>query len=372
MDTERIRQCLALQQLLPLYDGTLSRLLVYFGSPEAVWQSDWRSWNRLGLTTLTTHELGYLQHNGCSSHDHRQQIDSWQTALGRVDARVIALTDDQYPRLLRTLYDPPPLLYLRGQVAALQQPLLAIVGSRRASAVGLRLAEQISAEVGSAGLGIASGLALGIDGAAHLGGLRAGAKGVAVMATGIDQVYPRRHQALAEQLLGNGCLVTELPPGMSPQRHHFPRRNRVISGLSLGVLVVEAALPSGSLITAGTAADQGREVFALPWSPLHRGGAGCLRLLRDGATMVQCVDDILAELGPLCEVNRELVAPVNSAEDDLEGNQRRLLQLLGRDAVTADELAIHSGLPVDRVLVELSVLELAGRVERSDYGYQRV
>lgn len=372
MNTQSTRQCLALHQLLPLYDGSLSRLLVHFGSPEAVWESNWQHWHQLGLTTLAPNELGYLQRTGCHSRDRREQIESWEQALRRVDAQVIALTDERYPPLLRTLFDPPPLLYLRGQAAALRQPLLAVVGSRRASAVGLRMAEQLSAEVGSSGVGIASGLALGIDGAAHRGGLRAGVAGVAVMATGIDEIYPRRHQELAEQLLSKGCLVTELPPGMRPLRHHFPRRNRIISGLSLGVLVVEAALPSGSLITASTAAEQGREVFALPWSPLHAYGAGCLHLLRDGATMVQSVDDILAELGPLATNNRELIAPGCFAEDELDGIQRRLLDLLGHEAVTVDELAMHSGFAVDRVLVELSVLELTGRIERSDFGYRRV
>jgi DNA processing protein len=148
-------------------------------------------------------------------------------------------------------------------------------------------------------LHICSGLALGIDSAAHRGALATGGKSVAVMATGIDRVYPQRHQALAAQLEQAGCLVTEFLPGTPPLRHNFPKRNRIISGLSLGVLVIEAALPSGSLITAGTALEQGREVFALPWSMLHDGGRGCLQLIRDGAKMVQDVDDILEELGSL-------------------------------------------------------------------------
>ena len=198
---------------------------------------------------------------------------------------------------------------------------------------------------------------------------------MAVVATGIDQVYPRRHGDLAEAMLQRGCLVSEFAPGVPVRRHHFPQRNRIISGLSLGVLVVEAALPSGSLITAGTALEQGREVFALPWSPLHPGGAGCLHLLRDGAKMVQSLDDILEELGPLLGAQGDLfrVQPVTDPEAGaLPADQRRLLALLGYESVPVDELVSISGLPVARVLADLSRLELSGRVARSEGGYIRV
>ena len=191
-------------------------------------------------------------------------------------AIALAIDDERYPPLLRVIHDPPPLLYVRGDPAVLQEPHLAVVGSRRASPAGLRVAQILTGQVARAGLHICSGLALGIDGAAHRGALEAGGKSVAVMATGIDTIYPHRHLALAAQLEQAGCLVTEFPPGTPPLRQNFPKRNRIISGLSLGVLVVEAALPSGSLITAGAALEQGREVFALPWSMLHDGGRGCL------------------------------------------------------------------------------------------------
>lgn len=285
-------------------------------------------------------------------------------------AVALVIDDECYPPLLRAIHDPPPLLYVRGDPAVLQEPHLAVVGSRRASPAGLRAAQILTGQVVRAGLHICSGLALGIDGAAHRGALEAGGKSVAVMATGIDTVYPRRHLALAAQLEQAGCLVTEFPPGTPPLRQNFPKRNRIISGLSLGVLVVEAALPSGSLITAGAALEQGREVFALPWSMLHDGGRGCLQLIRDGAKMVRGVDDILEELGPLYAVQQDCFA-VTPSGLNAPPDESWLLSLVGFEVVTLDELVQSSARPVAQVLGELSALELTGQVARTAGGYIR-
>jgi DNA processing protein len=293
-----------------------------------------------------------------------------KAAARAASAKVLAIDDEGYPPLLRAIYDPPPLLYVRGDPAVLLEAHLAVVGSRRASPAGLRVAEVLSGQLASAGLHICSGLALGIDSAAHRGALATGGKSVAVMATGIDRVYPQRHQALAARLEQAGCLVTEFPPGTPPLRHNFPKRNRIISGLSLGVLVIEAALPSGSLITAGTALEQGREVFALPWSMLHDGGRGCLQLIRDGAKLVQDVDDILEELGPLYALQRDFAMaepPGRRAPPD----ESWLLTLVGYEVVALDELAQRSSRPVAQVLAELSTLELTGQVVRTAGGYIR-
>ncbi len=297
------------------------------------------------------------------------QAKSAARALG---ATALDIDDECYPALLRAIHDPPSLLYVRGDPALLLEAQLAVVGSRRASPAGLRLAQLLSGQLVSAGLHVCSGLALGIDSAAHRGALEAGGKSVAVMATGIDRIYPQRHQALAAQLQQAGCLVTEFPPGTPPLRHNFPRRNRIISGLSLGVLVVEAALPSGSLITAGTALEQGREVFALPWSMLHEGGRGCLQLIRDGAKMVQNVDDILEELGPLCALQRcGANAPASRAASDALPEESWLLALVGFEVLALDELVQRSARPVAQVLGELSALEITGQVARTAGGYIR-
>lgn len=292
-------------------------------------------------------------------------------ALAAADADIISLADDRYPPLLRTIYDPPSRLYVRGDAELLRQPQLAVVGARRATAMGLRAAEELSAAAVRAGLHICSGLALGIDGAAHRGAIDGGGRTVAVMATGVETVYPRRHQALGQQILASGCLVTEYPPGTPPRRGNFPRRNRIISGMSLGVLVIEAALPSGSLITANSALEQGREVFALPWSIAHTGGAGCLRLLRDGAKMVLGIDDILQELDSLYGLQLDMLGDM-ATEDAADDEEPLLLSLLGYEPVEVDVLVSRSGLPVASVMSQLSALEIRGVVVRSTGGYLRV
>ncbi|QFU74176.1 DNA-protecting protein DprA [Halioglobus maricola] len=294
--------------------------------------------------------------------------DPLRAALNAVDASVLSLADDNYPPLLREIPDPPPLLYARGDLSLLREPQLAIVGARSATVAGLKLAEQIAATVVEAGLHICSGLARGVDGAAHRGALRGGGKTVAVMASGIDILYPARHRALGEDICRAGCLITEFPPGVTPRPEFFPRRNRIISGMSLGTLVVEAALPSGSLITAQTALEQGREVFALPWSPAHKGGAGCLKLLRDGAKMVTRVDDILEELGALHGLQLDLLQQAEAGTT----TRSAVLDLLGCEVVTLDGLIEASGSPAAEVVAELSRLELGGHIERSAGGYIRV
>lgn len=298
-------------------------------------------------------------------------VTNAKAAAKAVGAIAIDIDDERYPALLRAIYDPPPLLYVRGDPAPLLEAQLAVVGSRRASAAAMRLAQALSSQLVKTGLHICSGLALGVDGAAHLGALEGGGKSVAVMATGIDSVYPRRHQMLAGQLQQTGCLVTEFSPGTPPLRQNFPKRNRIISGLSLGVLVVEAALPSGSLITAGTAMEQGREVFALPWSILHEGGRGCLKLIRDGAKMVQDANDILEELGPLYALQQASYAAVSAGSPHMAPRRSWLLALVGFEAVALDELVKCSGRPVGQVLAELSALELAGQVTRTAGGFIR-
>ncbi|MEZ5568409.1 MAG: DNA-processing protein DprA [Halioglobus sp.] len=290
----------------------------------------------------------------------------------RAPAMLVRRKDAGYPPLLSSIHDPPEALHVRGNPAALLQPHLAIVGSRRASSAGLRLASQLAGGLADAGLVVCSGLALGIDGAAHAGALAAGGVTVAIMATGIDTVYPRRHRALAARLAEKGCLVTEFPPGTPPRREHFPQRNRIISGLSLGVLVVEATPGSGSLITARAALEQGREVFALPWSALHQGGRGCLQLLRDGAKMVERVEDVLEELGPLYRLHSEALstARVDPTAADMVAPSP-LLRLIGFETTSLDQLVTDSGTPVADVLRELAALELSGVVARVPGGYIR-
>lgn len=252
-----------------------------------------------------------------------QQMQACDAALSACDGWVITPDHPNYPALLKSAPDCPVLLYGRGDPSALMMPQVAVVGSRSASAIGLRHAYQFSKVLAQSGFYITSGLALGIDGAAHQAALDMNQPTIAVMGTGVDRIYPHWHDAMAADILQKGgVLLSELPPGTAPLPAHFPRRNRIISGLSVGVLVVEAALKSGSLITARQALEQGREVFALPGPIDHPGSRGCHQLLREGAVLVERVDDIAAELGALLSINQ---AVDDRCQNSIPLDQKRIL-----------------------------------------------
>lgn len=369
MDVADTRLCLLLHSVPGLDDATLCRLLIRCGGPVGIAGADRDMWLEAGLSGAVASALAQSLRSGrAAGFDSDAQL----RALAAADAQILPVTDHLYPPLLRAIHDPPPLLYLRGDPSVLAQAQLAMVGSRRASHAGLRAASMLASEAVAAGLQICSGLAQGIDGAAHRGALAAGGNTVAVVATGIDMVYPARHRGLADELLQTGCMVSEFPPGMQPLKHNFPRRNRIISGLSLGVLVVEAALPSGSLITARTALEQNREVFTLPWSIFHAGGAGCLRLLRDGAKLVIGIEDVLDELGQLYALQQQLFPlPATPTQQKLTASQQQVLEMLGYETTSADQLGSMSDMPVAQLMSELSALELLGFVSRCPGGYMR-
>lgn len=280
--------------------------------------------------------------------------------------------DDDYPKLLRELPDAPVVLYVHGERALLAQSQLAIVGSRNPTPGGRENAHAFGAALARVGLVITSGLALGVDGAAHRGALAGGGATIAVAGTGLDRVYPARHRELAHAIVQHGALVSEFPLGTPPKPENFPIRNRLISGLSLGTLVIEAALQSGSLITARLAAEQGREVFALPGSIHAPQSRGCHALIRQGAKLVETAQDVLEELGPLAlaarsdaDVTSSNPSVVNSAEADL-------LEHLGFDPIPMDTLIARSGLTAENVSSMLLRLELRGLVLAGPGGtYQR-
>jgi len=280
--------------------------------------------------------------------------------------RVIARGDDGYPELLAQISRPPPQLYVRGDPGLLHMPSIAIVGSRNPTQSGARDAFEFARHLGGAGFCIVSGLAEGIDTAAHRGALDAGAITVAFLGHGIDRVYPASNRDLAHEVARHGALVSEFPLGTHPDRSLFPQRNRLISGLSLGTLVIEAARRSGSLITARHAGEQGREVFALPGSihnPLSR---GCHQLIRQGAKLVETADDIVAELAPLAShvLQNTLESTTNEPPVDVQDDEYlELKKYLSHDPTSIDELAENSGLTIDQVSSMLLILELEGVVE---------
>lgn len=274
--------------------------------------------------------------------------------LDAPDHHLIAWGDPRYPGTLLALGHPPPVLYYLGDIGILGQPAFAIVGSRSATAQGRENARAFAHALSDAGLVIVSGLAVGIDGAAHEGALEGRAGTLAVVGTGLDRVYPARHRELAHRIVAHGGLVSEFPPGTPPLDFNFPRRNRLISGLSQGVLVVEAALHSGSLITARYAGEQGRDVFAIPGSIHSPLSKGCHKLLREGAKLVETAQDVLEEMG--------LAAPRLQSEASEPMSGSAVLDALGADPAHVDALVTRTGLPTDEVVVQLTALEIAGEV----------
>ncbi|HET9977340.1 MAG TPA: DNA-processing protein DprA [Burkholderiaceae bacterium] len=299
--------------------------------------------------------------------DHDALMQATRAWLAAGPARgIVVLGDAAYPPALLESPDPPLLLYAIGRIEALALPSIAIVGSRNPSAQGRDNARAFAEHLGRAGLAVVSGLALGIDGAAHEGALAAGAVTVAVMGTGADRIYPARHRALAHRIVdGGGLLVTEFDVGMPPLPEHFPQRNRIIAGLARGTLVVEAALPSGSLSTARAAADAGREVFAIPGSIHAPQSRGCHALIKQGAKLVESAADVLEELS----WRPSPPAAVGSAPEPAAD---ALLDALGHDPVTLDALAARTGESAATLGARLLELELDGHVARLPGGlFQR-
>jgi DNA processing protein len=336
---------------------TARRLLEQFGTPGAVLRAPAQRLRQL-LRPAQAGALARALQPDAAFDAHCAAIDAW---LATPNHHLLAPDDPAYPAGLRQLADPPLLLYVVGRPALLAGPALAVVGSRNASAQGLRNAERFAEALSHAGLAVVSGLALGIDAAAHRGGLRGAGSTVAVVGTGADRIYPARNAALARQIAEQGCLLSEYPLGTTPRPENFPKRNRLISALARGVLVVEAAAGSGSLITARLALDLGREVYAIPGSIHSALSKGCHALLRDGATLVESADDILGQLGGA-------VAPAPDARF-----VDALLDAIGYDPATADVLAGRLGLGAAELHGQLLALELAGLLERLPGGiYQRV
>lgn len=328
-------------------------LLQALGSARAIWEAPERELAAAGLDRKTLQELAAARRKvdpAVETH-HLQRFGA--TAITRLDAR--------YPARLQEIYDPPPVLYVKGELDAPEVPALAIVGTRGATQYGRMAAEQLAGELARAGVTVVSGLALGIDGAAHRGALAAGGRTIAVLGNGLDRIYPSQHARLAEQIVGQGALVTEFPLGTKPDATNFPRRNRVISGLTSGTLVVEAGERSGALITAAFAAEHGRDVFAVPGSIFSPMSKGTNALIRDGATPVTSSEDVLAELQP-ARIPRQLTVQDILPLDETE---RALISILGAEPTHIDEIARAASLPMSAVSAGLAMMELKGLVRQT-------
>jgi DNA processing protein len=344
--TEDAALWVALSQTAGLGSQELRALLSQFGTPDQIYGA-----KLVDLSRVVPENVARKINSGPDSAAAAPAL-AWLKKPGN---HLLTLADAHYPQALLEIQDPPPVLYAKGRLELLNAPSLAIVGSRNATPQGEKIAREFAKALSNNGYCIISGLALGIDGAAHQGTLEGRGNTIAVVGTGLDIVYPARHRQLAHQICERGLLISEFPLGTPPMAQNFPRRNRIISGLSRGCLVVEAHLQSGSLITARLAAEQGREVFAIPGSihsPLAR---GCHQLIKQGAKLVESMHDILEEL-------EDIALPGADGVDQAEDVHDPLLDHMGFDPVGMDALIERSGLTSESLSAMLLLLELEGRV----------
>lgn len=370
IDEAELSAWLALSLAPGLGPRRVAKLLDAFGDPQTACAASSSALRSLGLSQPMVDAL------------RRPDAKALSEALRwaeQPNAAIVPITDPGYPSRLADLPAAPALLFVLGDLALLQEPQLAIVGSRNPTAGGLQTTRAFASHLAGLGLVITSGMALGVDRAAHLGALETG-RTIAVLGTGPDRVYPSSHRDLARRISAEGALVTEFPLGVGPQPGHFPRRNRTISGLSLGTLVTEAAPRSGSLITARYAAEQGREVFAIPGSIHNPLARGCHALIREGAKLIDSIDQLLEELAPQlqgylesdwparpaaltpADASAQTATPGTAGSEGLDPDYRRLLDGMGRDPVATDELVARTGLSVQVISSMLLLLELQGHV----------
>jgi DNA processing protein len=352
--TASLRYWLALASIDGVGAATCRRLGEAFGGPRALFEATADELRARGLSTRFAKEVrGYRRWD---------EVEREIAGAAKLGIDLVSLDDDRYPIGLRHIHDPPPVLYVRGTIARGDVEAIAVVGARSASAYGLTVAERLGGELAAAGVTVVSGLALGVDGAAHPGALRRGGRTIAALGSGVDVVYPSRHRGLAADITRSGALVSEFAVGTPPATAHFPRRNRLISGLALGVVVVEASERSGSLITARLALEQGREVMAVPGECGLARTRGTHALIRRGARLVETVADILEDTLPwrVAPVAPPALARVTPAGS----NPGRVLDCFESAVEHVDRLIERSGLAAAAVLEALLELELVGAVVR--------
>jgi DNA processing protein len=369
--TGSLENWLHLRHTSGIGNTTFHLLLDAFGTPDAILNASHRELSQLAIKSEVISAI---------SHKHRPDISADLNWLKEDDHHLITLHDARYPPQLKELPDAPPLLYVRGDPDYLLQPQLAIVGTRNPTAAGRNTAREFATHLANAGITITSGLASGIDGAGHEGALLGLAGTIAVVAHGLDIIYPAQHQKLAQDIAAHGAIISEMPIGTQLQRGLFPRRNRLISAISLGTLVVEAAKKSGSLITARYALEQNREVFAIPGSIHNPMARGCHQLLREGAKLVETADDILEEL---CIALKEpgfypqkhqqnIQEKPKDPHQALDPDHQKLLKCLAYEPASIDELVLRSNFSAAEVASMTLILELEGIIVCQDGRYTRV
>lgn len=363
MDSTQLTSWLLLQSIDGVGDRTLLKLVQAFGSPARVFDAAPEELMRVGCSQ----ELAGAVRRGPSAKA-RHLADRQVTLVEQLHIHVVTLTDSLYPKRLRAIHDPPPVLYYTGTLHERDGMAVAIVGGRSATPAGRANTEEIAHELAQQGWTIVSGLARGIDAAAHRGALAGQGRTMAVLGCGVDQTYPPEHESLRKQIEAHGAVLAELPVGSPPQSHHFPRRNRIISGLSVGVLVAEAAMNSGSLITAKLALEQGREVFAFPGSVKEARCRGSNGLIKSGAKLIDCATDVMEELLPQVDpIFRARVTAGETASPAREGfgpDEQRIYEVLSHEAQSVDAVIEQTGLSAAQVAATMLALELRGYVRQ--------
>lgn len=360
MANDQLENWLRLSKLPGIGARSIEKLISAYGNPTDILNASAQDWQAAGISTNRIPSV--TQRNVDISADL-----NWLETDGH---HLLTLQDPEYPALLANIDPPPPLLYVIGDLSMLNHPQLAIVGSRNPSSAGLANTAAFAEHLANRGLGITSGLAIGIDGAAHEAALKANGLTIAVAATGLDQVYPARHQNLARRIVEQGAIVSEFPIGTRPLASNFPRRNRIVSGLSLGTLVVEAAQKSGSLITARCALSQGKELFAIPGSIHNPLARGCHQLIRQGAKLVETAVDILEDLGPLIS-HLETSVSGSQPEKTIDPNpqEQALLEAVDFEPTAIDTIITRTGLAAEAVSSTLLIMELNGQIACEKGGY---
>ena len=361
-----VRDLLTLTTIPGVGPNRLRALVSHFKDPAKVSDASVKQLVAVeGIERKTAHNIvNFFRDSGPALA--KREIDNQLSRLNKVEGRVVTFWDTEYPSALKKIYDPPPFLFVRGHFAETDSDSIAIVGTRNPSPYGTQIAERFASELARLGVCIISGLARGIDTIAHGSTLKSGGRTVAVIGSGVDVIYPPENKPLVEKIIGHGCVVSEFPMGAKPDAGNFPRRNRIISGIALATLIVETGVDGGAMITATTALDQNRDIFAIPSAISDKRPSGTNLLIKEGkAALIESVDDLLAEIGPrLKRVLKNRTAPKKAAPPELTLFERQLYDAMGEDAVHIDLLAERAGISTSDALVQLLSLEFKGVVRQ--------
>lgn len=363
MCSEEIRYCMALTEIKDFGPVLIKKLILKFGSAKHIFDAD--------LTEIASVEgIGKERAKNLKNFDRWDSVDKTLKLCEKRGIKIFSFNDPHYPELLKEIHDPPPILFCRGEIKPEDHRALAVVGSRKPTEYGRKVTERIASELASAGITIASGLARGIDSIAHASAISQGGRTIAILGSGVSFIYPPENRALAEKILKNGALLSEFLPDEGPKKENFPRRNRIISGISIGTLITEAGINSGALITARFALEQGREVFAVPGNITSKNSEGTNLLIQKGAKLVTGIKDIVEEIGHFIPSLKESNFKSWYDAVEVDEEEKAILNILN-DAATIDELILKSGMDIVKILNILLKLEIKGLVTKIEGRYRR-